>query len=116
MIGVSDDLGLGRWGLGRSVFGTFGVSDVQGFGRSEFRTFGVSDVRGFGHLWFRFVFRNSVILFFGHSGLNTKRQHQPKSTFTPDLIFVTNIKNYTCREKIALWRIFSFLCMTIGGK
>ena len=73
MIGVSDDLGLGRWGLGRSVFGTFGVSDVQGFGRSGFRTLGVSDVRGFGRMgfWtfvvqFRFPkFSDSVFLTFG---------------------------------------------------
>ena len=53
MIGVSDDLGLGRWGLGRSVFGTFCVWDVRGFGRSGFRTFGVSDIGGFGRSGFR---------------------------------------------------------------
>ena len=34
----------------------------------------------------------------------------------PDLIFVTNITNYICGEKIAMWRIFSFPCMTIAGK
>ena len=33
-----------------------------------------------------------------------------------DLIFVTNITNYICGEKIAMWRIFSFPCMTIAGK
>ena len=34
----------------------------------------------------------------------------------PDLIFVTNITNYICGEKIAMWRIFSFPCMKIAGK
>ena len=31
----------------------------------------------------------------------------------PDLIFVTNIKNYIRGEKIVMWRNFSFPCMTI---
>ena len=33
-----------------------------------------------------------------------------------DLIFVTNITNIISGEKIAMWRIFSFPCMTIAGK
>ena len=33
-----------------------------------------------------------------------------------ELIFVTNITNYICGEKIVIWRNFSFPCMTIVGK
>ena len=36
--------------------------------------------------------------------------------FWPELIFVTNITNYISGEKIAMWRNFSFPCMTIVGK
>ena len=33
-----------------------------------------------------------------------------------ELIFVTNITNYICGEKIVMWRNFSFPCMTIVGE
>ena len=33
-----------------------------------------------------------------------------------DLIFVTNITNIISGEKIAMWRKFSFPCMTVVGK
>ena len=38
------------------------------------------------------------------------------SHLCPDLIFFTNIMNYIRGEKIAMWRNFSFPCITIVGK
>ena len=33
-----------------------------------------------------------------------------------ELIFVTDITDYICGEKVVMWRNFSFPCMTIVGK
>ena len=50
----------------------------------------------------------------------TLKRHQGKDAFwqpvRSELIFVTNITNYICGEKIVMWRNFIFQCMTIVGK
>ena len=46
--------------------------------------------------------------------MNHLKTHQTNPM--TDLIFVTNITNYIREDKIAMWRNFSFPCMTILGK